>query len=495
MSEGPPGAPGDPAGERREPRPDDTRVVTVTERRNARPADQVLYGDELSPGARASEYVILGTLAVGGCGTVYHGQHRILGRRAAVKVLHRELATSAVMVERFLREARAVNLIRHPNIVDIYEFGEFPDGRPFYVMEYLEGTNLETFLQQQGALAPSHALEILEPVCQALSAAHGAGVVHRDLKANNIFVTSDVPPSIKLLDFGLAKLQHEPSEGLTSVGTRLGTPLTMAPEQIRGEAVDGRTDIYALGVLLFRVLTGQYPFMADDQREIERLHLEAPVPHPSQLAPVWASIDAVVRRCMEKQREQRFESVAAFLTAFADAVSDPRTREGGRPRALPAIGIYADVRIDEQAHEDMDDALLDDLAAVLDRLDARLREAGYVLPLQTGSSLLAARLLPADPAEATAARRQALTLATSLSEELSARNPRDPRIRVSLCLHVDRAVVRGAETVVVGGPLVRIATWAPHDELAAVVLTREMAAGLALEGLPEISRYRVLLPY
>ena len=193
------------------------------------------------------------------------------------------------MVARFLREALAVNMIKHPNIVDIYEFGELPDGRPFYVMELLEGTDLRSMLNERGRFPPAEVLEILEPVCSALQAAHDHGHrsprsqgqqhLHRQQRGGEA--------RVKLLDFGIAKLMHPDAgeAGLTVVGTRLGTSYTMAPEQIRGDAIDPRTDIYALGVVLYHLLTGQYPFRAETMTDIERQHLEAPPPRPSQAAP------------------------------------------------------------------------------------------------------------------------------------------------------------------------------------------------------------------
>src|SRR5262245_37814049 len=227
----------------------------------------MLIDDDLPPGASAGDYVIESRVASGGCGTVYVATHALLGRRAAVKVLHGRLAASPQMVERFVREARAANIIRHPGIVDIFEFGALSDGRPYFVMELLEGTDLDTLLRMRGRLAFDEVLEILEPVVEALEAAHAAGIVHRDLKASNIMLlNSGGPRAVKLLDFGVAKLLvPEPgAEALTSMGQRLGTPVAMAPEQIRCGPVDARTDVYALGVLIFQMLTGRYPFAGAD---------------------------------------------------------------------------------------------------------------------------------------------------------------------------------------------------------------------------------------
>src|SRR5262245_52790513 len=285
--------------------------------------------DALKPGTMAGAYVLKRELASGGGGTVYEAHHRILGRKAAVKVLRRQLAASPQMHSRFVQEARAVNMIKHPNIVDIFEFDELPDGRPFYVMELLEGIDLRSILTERGRFPPAEVLEILDPVCSALQAAHDLGIVHRDLKASNIFIANAAGKRVvKLLDFGIAKLMRpEAGEGgLTVVGTRLGTSYTMAPEQIRGDGVDARTDIYALGVVLYHLLTGQYPFRAETMTEIERQHMEAPVPRPSQAAPVSPALDAVVLRAMEKTAERRYQSVNAFLEALRE-VAGHKTAE------------------------------------------------------------------------------------------------------------------------------------------------------------------------
>src|SRR5690349_15176532 len=154
---------------------------------------------QLAPGALAGEYLLKAVLASGGHGTVYEAEHRILGRRAAVKVLHPHLTDQGEMLQRFVREARVVNQIRHPHIVDVSDFGMLPDGSPYYVMELLPGRTLSQYLQERGRLSPERALAFLEPVCGALEAAHQAGVVHRDLKASNVAVVSEgEPPVVKL---------------------------------------------------------------------------------------------------------------------------------------------------------------------------------------------------------------------------------------------------------------------------------------------------------
>ncbi len=378
--------------------------------------EEIDLDGELAPGDRAGEYLILGTIASGGCGTVYTAEHRVLGRKAAVKVLHSQLATSPEMVERFVREARVVNRIRHPNIVDIYEFGELHDKRPYFVMELLEGTSLASIVERRGRLTPAH------------------------------------PPRVKLLDFGIAKLvRTAPGErGLTAVGQRIGTPYAMAPEQIRGGAIDTRVDIYALGVLLYQLLTGRYPFISGDPVEMERLHVEAPPPRPSAMAPVSPEIDSVVLRCMEKDAARRYPDVGAFADALRAAVKGARAAgtEGKR-----GVAIYVEVRISGE----QDEALLASLVPLLDETELALRQAGYALYLQTGSAFLGVKALPDDPAAARRERKDALELARKILEPLRAPGA-DQRLKLAVQVHADAAQTRGSE--VTGGPLVDIESWA-----------------------------------
>jgi serine/threonine protein kinase len=431
--------------------------------------------DALKPGTVAGAYVLKAELASGGGGTVYEAQHKILGRKVAVKILRRQLAASPQMVARFVQEARAVNLIKHPNIVDVSDFGELPDGRPFHVMELLEGTDLRTILNERGRFPAAEVLEILEPVCSALQAAHDHGIVHRDLKASNIFITSGPERRVKLLDFGIAKLMHPDAgeAGLTVVGTRLGTSYTMAPEQIRGEAIDPRTDIYALGVVLYHLLTGQYPFRAETMTEIERQHLEAPPPRPSQMAPLSQAIDAVVLRCMEKTADRRFPSVKAFIDALRDAAG-PKSAASAES-AAQAVAVYVDIRIaDGDAAES--DEVLDDTSAILDATEQGLRNAHLTLPLQTGNAILGARVLAPDAGKAAIERNAVVALARSLASELAQRPTAQPAVHVNVSVHVAPAMVKESADVpggkeIVGGAIMSTADWAPADNVDGVHLS------------------------
>jgi serine/threonine protein kinase len=436
--------------------------------------------DALKPGTMAGAYVLKRELASGGGGTVYEAQHRILGRRAAVKVLRRQLAASAQMNARFLQEARAVNMIKHPNIVDILDFGDLPDGRPFYVMELLEGIDLRSILTERGRFPATEVLEILEPVCSALQAAHDLGIVHRDLKASNIFIgTAGEKRVIKLLDFGIAKLMRpEGGEGgLTVVGTRLGTSYTMAPEQIRGDAVDQRTDIYALGVVLYHLLTGQYPFRAETMTDIERQHLEAPPPRPSQAAPVSPALDVVVLRCMEKSPERRYPSARAFMEALRDAVGT-KTEVAEQP--MSAAAIFVEIRIADGPDAESDE-VLDDTSAILDATEQAFRAAGLTLPLQTGSAIIGARVLSMDLRAAADESAAVVGIASALCDELGGRPSAHPAVHVNIAVHVAPALVRDSAEAprgkeIVGGEIMSTGDWAPGENVEGVHLT-DAAAG------------------
>ncbi|MGZ3458971.1 MAG: protein kinase domain-containing protein [Archangium sp.] len=417
---------------------------------------------QLAPGALAGEYLLKAVLASGGHGTVYEAEHRILGRRAAVKVLHPHLTDQGEMLQRFVREARVVNQIRHPHIVDVSDFGMLPDGSPYYVMELLPGRTLSQFLQERGGLSPERALAFLEPVCGALEAAHHAGVVHRDLKASNVAVVSEgEPPVVKLLDFGIAKFIHpEPGqEGLTMAGQRLGTSQAMAPEQFRGGSIGPATDVYALGVLLYQMLTGHYPFQSEDRLEVERMHLEAPAPRPSTEVPVSPAVDAVVLRCLEKEAERRYPDVASFRAALREAVFPAAAgRVTSAGRSVRAFALHAEVVLEEGAE---DDAAYATVSEVLDGLEQDLRAAGFVLAVQTGLALLGVRPLDEPPhADAAALLETARRLHQRARERAAG-----TRVSVHACAHVGQVDARrGPEGVeITGGPLADIAGWVVRD--------------------------------
>lgn len=423
--------------------------------------------DELAPGTTIGPYTIRSTIASGGGGTVFLAEDRLLRRPVAIKVLRAAIAHSTVGVARFLREVRVVNMIRHPAIVDIYELGALPGGRPYFAMELLEGSDLRRLITSRGRFPPEEVLEIITPVCSALEAVHAAGIVHRDLKASNLNVlVKDGRYIVKLLDFGIAKLLAPDPEipGLTAAGTRLGTATAMAPEQIRGDSVDQRTDVYALGVLMYHMLTGRVPFRGFTQQETDRLILESPPPRPSQSVGVPKAVDEVVLCCMDKNAARRYPSAKAVAEALRAAVMGETS--GPKVQDLPrqAAAVHVDARPRAGADEN-DEQLLDDLANVLDMAEQSLRQAGFAILLQTGTTLLAARVLSEEPEAAQREHEAAREDARALSRTIAMREGAHPALKVELRLHVDSAVLRGPNAAPgIGGSVVDVSAW-PADAI------------------------------
>ncbi|BDG06670.1 serine/threonine-protein kinase [Anaeromyxobacter oryzae] len=405
--------------------------------------------EEMAPGARAGAWELLALLARGGHGTVYVAEHRESGRRAAVKVLSRGFAASPEMAGRFVREARILARVRHPNIVDILELGILPDGRPFVAMELLDGRSLLDLLAGRGRMPIAEALEILGPVCAALDAAHREGVVHRDVKASNVFVEDGDPPRVKLLDFGVARSTGPDDPVLTAAGQRLGSAHAMAPELIRGQAVDARADVYALGVLLYQLLTGELPFWSEDAFELERLHLAAPAPRPGRLAPVPAAVDAVVERALAKRPEDRFSSAAAFLEAL-------RAAAGQAGRGAERTGRATAIHVAFQPAADLDEEGAIALVGVEEEAARRLADAGYELDVRAGDALLATKVLPAGAAPGRAARADAIALGRALQQDLAALA--GAAARVELCVHAGE-IRLGPGDRRGGGAVYRTAEW------------------------------------
>jgi serine/threonine-protein kinase len=272
-------------------------------------------------GRMAGEYRLRRKLGEGGFGAVYEAEHPVLKRLAAVKVLHQAAGRDSEAVRRFISEAQAANQIRSRHIVDIFSFGTLGDGRHFYVMDLLEGEPLDRCLAREVRFDVPTALRLLRPIAEALDAAHTAGVVHRDLKPQNIFLTwgphgETVP---KLLDFGMAKLLGD-SPIRTLSGTPMGTPLYMSPEQARGDKVDGRSDVYALGVLTHELLTGRLPISGDSTIVVLMAHILQPPPRVSEAcSAVPLVLDEPVLRMLDKDAAARPATAGAALEALIAA--------------------------------------------------------------------------------------------------------------------------------------------------------------------------------
>jgi serine/threonine protein kinase len=299
------------------------------------PIEQAADAQELRPGTEVGGYVIDGKLGQGGMGIVYGANHPRIGKRVAIKVLERSYCNDASAVARFEQEARLVNEIRHPNIVDVFQFGELPDKRSYFVMECLAGETLSARIDS-APLTIRETVEILDAICDALEAAHDHGVVHRDLKSDNVFLaTARGKRTVKLLDFGIAKLAGRNDLGAierTASGIVVGTPAYMSPEQARGQQVGPRTDVYQLGILAYKMLTRRLPFQAENPFDLIVEQLKTPPPSPRKLAPATPDVLArLVVRMMAKTPDER-PSIAEIRAAFA------QLRQGAAKKPPPSLG-------------------------------------------------------------------------------------------------------------------------------------------------------------
>jgi len=283
-------------------------------------------------------YKVEALLGEGGMGVVYRCVHTIIGKKVAMKVLRADLARDAEVTERFLNEAKAASTIGNAHIIDISDFGRFPDGATYFVMEYLSGQPLSKLLEGGQPLPIPRLLHLARQMAEGLSAAHAAGIVHRDLKPDNIFLVDrgGEKDFIKILDFGIAKVSTS-SEGskLTRAGAVFGTPHYMSPEQAAGSPVDHRGDIYSFGVILYELASGRVPFDADNFMGILTQHMyKAPVPiralvpAPQEVPP---GLEAIVLKCLSKRPEHRYQSMGELITEF------DRLRDGAVPEAVPEM--------------------------------------------------------------------------------------------------------------------------------------------------------------
>ena len=293
--------------------PDKTRTFLSP----VKPANKAAAGDALLDG----RYRIVRLLGEGGMGAVYLASHVGLGRDVAIKFLHAEFISREDIVGRFRREAQAAAAIRHKNIIEVFDVGVSPQGEPFLVMEYLEGESLAGLLKRVGPLSLGAACAVMEPVLQALQAAHRKGIVHRDLKPDNIFLAyqEGEPPVVKIIDFGISKFtQGDPDKWRTRTGAVMGTPAYMSPEQARGSAgLDHRTDLYSMGTILFEMLTGALPYAGTNFAEyLAAMLVDEPRAPQSVYADFPSEAEPIVLKALAKNPDQRFQNATEMLDAL-----------------------------------------------------------------------------------------------------------------------------------------------------------------------------------
>ena len=312
-------------------------------------------GSDLMGTVVADRYHIIKKLGEGGMGTVYLAEHVKMGRKSALKVMNPGTNQDADAIARFNREASNASRLNHPNICAIYDFGETPDGLIYLAMEFIEGQSLTSLIEKNGALPPARAASIIHQSADALQVAHDAGIVHRDLKPDNIMIAKNRDGSdlAKVVDFGIAKAHSSDAQKVTKTGLVVGTPEYMSPEQLSGDKLDGRSDIYSLGLVAFNCLTGKLPFAGESAQEAMIARL---IEQPKTLAEMkpdvaWpAEVQAVMDKALVRDATERYQSAAQFgreLWAACESMPVTQAAEAGTQviSAPPAGGTVPSTRV------------------------------------------------------------------------------------------------------------------------------------------------------
>jgi tRNA A-37 threonylcarbamoyl transferase component Bud32 len=297
----------------------------------------------------ADRYLILETLGQGGMGRVYLAEHVRMGRKCALKVMNPKMASDPDAISRFNREAANACKISHPHVAAVYDFGETSDGLIYLAMEYVDGVPLTKLVEQLGTLPPQRASSIARQTSDALAAAHELGIVHRDLKPDNIMITQnrDGSDCVKVVDFGIAKVADSDAQKVTKTGYIVGTPEYMSPEQLSGDKIDARSDVYSLALVSFNMLTGKLPFPAGSQQEAMIMRLTDKPKRLAEMAPsvAWpAELQQVLDKALSRDVRARFQHAADFGRAFGDCIDSKAIaadteimRSQGAPSAVRAV--------------------------------------------------------------------------------------------------------------------------------------------------------------
>ena len=307
-------------------------------------------------GSVVGSYRVVRQIGEGGMGRVYLAEHTLIGKRAAVKVLLPQYSTNAEIVNRFFNEARASSILKHPSVVDVYDFGNLADGSAFIVMEYLEGESLSARLQRERRLQVDLLFDVGRQVAGALAAAHQRGIVHRDLKPDNIFLVVDADLRgglrAKILDFGIAKLTDDPgapTSAATRTGAIIGTPTYMSPEQCRGAGkVDHRTDVYALGCVIYEMATGRPPFVGEGPGDVIAAHMFQDPPSLNGILP--ENLAHAVARMLAKQPQDRFQNMSEVVAALSAGWAANASMNAPRPPNQPLPTVRLPTPVPTETH-------------------------------------------------------------------------------------------------------------------------------------------------
>lgn len=352
------------------------------------PTETELEPDPMFGRSVANRFTITGLIGEGGMGTVYSAVQEAVGRDVALKVIRRELIADERFVERFKREAQAVSRLKSPNTVTLYDFGQDDDGMLFLVMERLEGETLKERMASTGRLPWKTAINIARQIGESLAEAHDQGIIHRDLKPDNIFLTKEATGRelVKVVDFSISRFKQPPDdhETLTQAGTSLGTPGYMSPEQAQGQRVDGRSDLYSLGVMLYELISGRPPFEADSTVILLSKHITEKVNPIARTAPEVAlprGVDAFILRLLEKSPRQRPRSavdVIAALDRLLDSKADVQETAPAGPKARTRLG---------DSRDDEDDSIIPNRITVAPTPPKGKRELSPTLLIVAGAVL------------------------------------------------------------------------------------------------------------
>lgn len=449
----------------------------------------------LEVGTRVGNYVVERVQALGGFSSIYKVKHVSLQRAAALKVLAPELMGGVPLV-RFRQEAEAISRLHHPSIVEVFDIDALPDGRPYLLMEWLEGTPLSEELERRGTFTPAEMLAVLTEVGSALAAVHDAGFVHRDIKPSNIIA---IPNSnwfrVKLVDFGLVKFLTPDAPSQTSVtrkGTIVGTPQYMAPEQALMGPIDARTDIYALGVVMYELLSGNRPFESDNVVELVEMHVRAPPPKVSAVAAVPPSLDAIIQRCLAKRPDNRYPTVKALLEDLRQSLSPSKRAASGNNEG---VGFSIEIQI-KPIGVPTEDELLDELDAALELARIACEGVKLEFALETNSSILAVAMLPEADQEREMLLRRVVLSGLALRTLYAARSGHATRVVARLAIDVGSLV--GGQGRFTDGDVLRtgegIAPFVGEGFVVSTRAVRWVERHFRLEPVTNADLYRVQAP-